>query len=109
MFVCLFVRSVVVMFLDFRPHSYDSVGSCLGSNIKDSVLLVEHLCLPGVQPLFRLKTKQHNLNARSIIQRNEHNSGIISKNFEHCQKHNMLVFRAQSTKAYCRIFLVPRV
>ena len=108
MFVCLFACSVVVMFLGFRPHSYDSVRSCLGSIIKDSVLLVEHLCLPGVQPFFRLKTKQLNLNARSIIQRNEHNSGIISKNFEHCQEHNMLVFRAQSTKAYCQIFLIPR-
>ena len=65
MFVCLFVCSVVVMFLGFRPHSYDSVGSCLGSNIKEGVVLVEHLYLPGVQPLFRLKTKQHNLNSRA--------------------------------------------
>ena len=65
MFVCLFVCVVVVMFLGFRPHSYDSVASCLGSKIKDGILLVEPLCLPGVQPLFRLKTKQHNSNART--------------------------------------------
>ena len=83
------------MFLSFRPYSYDSVASCLGCKIKDGVLLVEHLYLPGVQLLFRLKTKRHNLNARSIILRKEHKSGIISKNFEHCQEHNMLVFRAQ--------------
>ena len=43
--VCLFVCSVVVVFLGFRPLSYDSVASCLGSMIKDGVLLVEHLCL----------------------------------------------------------------
>ena len=65
MFVCLFVCVVVVMFLGFRPHSYDSVASCLGSKIKDGILLVEHLCLLGVQPLFGLKTKQHNSNART--------------------------------------------
>ena len=53
--VCVFLYLVVVMFLGFRPQSYDSVASCLGSKIKDGVLLVEHLCLPGVQPLFRLK------------------------------------------------------
>ena len=95
MLVCL----VAVMFLSFRPYSYDSVASCLGCKIKDGVLLVEHLRLPGVQPLFLLKTKRHNLNTKSIIQIKEHKSGIISKNFEHCQEHNMLVFRAQSTKS----------
>ena len=88
------------MFLGFRPHSHDSVASCLGSKINNDILNVEHLCLPGVQPLFCLKTKQHNLNVRSIIQRKKNNSGIIFKNFEHCQEHNMLIFRAQSTKAY---------
>ena len=93
------------MFLGFRPHFHDSVESCLGSKIKNDILLVEHLCLPGVQPLFRLKTKQHNLNARSIIQRKKDNSHVISKNFEHCQEHNMLIFLAQSTKAYQRLLL----
>ena len=53
--VCVFFYLVVVMFLGFRPQPYDSVASCLGSKIKDGFLLVEHLCLPGVQPLFRLK------------------------------------------------------
>ena len=95
------------MFLGFRPHSYDSVASCLGSKIKDGILLVEHLCSPGVQPLFCLKTKQRNSNdcKDSIIQRKEHNSGIISKNFEHCEEHNLLLFRARSTKAYQRFLL----
>ena len=99
--VYLFFCFVVVMFLCFRPQSYDSVAICLGSKVKDGVLLVEHLCLPGVHAAFiSLKTKRHNLNTRSIIQRKEHNSGIISINFEQCQEHNMLVFRAQLTKAY---------
>ena len=44
LFVCLLVGSVVVMFLGFRPHSYDSVARCLGFKIKDGVLLVEDLC-----------------------------------------------------------------
>ena len=65
MFVCLFACSVVVMFLGFRPHSYDSVASYLGSKIKDSILLVEHLCLHAAQSLFLLKTKRHNSNART--------------------------------------------
>ena len=71
MFVCLFVCLVVLMFLGFRPHSHDSVASCLGSKIKNQ----------GWRSAFiSLKTKRYNLNARSIIQRKQHYSGMISKN-----------------------------
>ena len=72
MSVCLFVCLVAVMFLSFRPYSYDSVAICPGCKIKDGVLLVEHLCLPGVQPLFRLKFKceEHNSEKRAQVRHN---------------------------------------
>ena len=35
--------------------------------------------IPGIQSLFRLKTKRHNLNARSIIQKKDHNSPQFPK------------------------------
>ena len=69
--VCLFVCLVFLMFLGFRPHSYNSVASCLGSKIKNQ---------RWRSAFISLKTKRHNLNARSIIQRKQHYSGMISKN-----------------------------
>ena len=59
MFVCLFVCLFGSCHVSWFQAPLVRLGSeCLGSKIKDGVLLVEHLCLPGVQPSFRLKIKR---------------------------------------------------
>ena len=72
--VCLFGWLVVVTVMFFFCFQALFVRLCRELRPPRRTVVI-----PGIQSLFRLKTKRHNLNARSIFQKKDHNSPQFPK------------------------------